>query len=130
MIELFQMLLSWQGILTLIVALYVIDDVFRLGLKPKVRKMVGRDDIFNKDPEIIALEQKLARLESNFQKLFTQHSSTQAPKRDWEPTPDQRYNWETRNPAPVTVRNETTGKTWQSWSDVEKRKKGGSEETI
>ena len=123
MIELFQMLLSWQGILTLIVALYVIDDVFRLGLKPKVRKMVGRDDIFNKDPEIIALEQELARLESNFQTLFAEYNSNKTPKKDWEK----------RNPAQEKIKqikHDGQGKTWQSWSDTEKLKAGGSKETM
>jgi len=115
MIELLQMLLSWQGILTLIIALYVVDDVFRLGLKPKVRKMVGRDDIFNKDPEIILIEQEIVRLE----RLIVQLSNEIAAGSNIPRKPKVE---KVSSPFLVSDRVKSIHhggqeKTWQSWSD-------------
>lgn len=62
MIELIQMLFSWSGILTLIIAIYVIDDVFCFGWKEKIRKKVVGDDILNNDPEILLLKQDIINL--------------------------------------------------------------------
>lgn len=140
MIELIQMLLSWNGILTLVVALYVIDDVFRLGWKTKVRKMVGRDDLFNKDPEIHALEREIERLEENFQTLFTrlnlisQANNLTVPKSGMTgPVPSSGHVDEGPHPLPNQderpvrqIHHDGQGKTWQSWSDKQK----GTTETM
>jgi hypothetical protein len=63
MLDLIEMLFSWNGILTLIVVIYVIDDVCALGIKPRVREWVGRKGVLNKDPDVVLLEQEIVRLE-------------------------------------------------------------------
>lgn len=126
MIELIQMLLSWNGILTLVVVLYVVDDVFRLGWKTKARRMFGREDIFNKDPELLLVEQELVRLEELIvelsKEIATGSNVPRKAKVERVSSPFVTHESGERAPIPVTVHNEKNGKSWQSWSDVERNK--------
>lgn len=43
--DLFGFLMSWPGLMTLIVLAYVVDDIFSMGWKEKVRGMLGQDEV-------------------------------------------------------------------------------------
>ena len=61
MLDLIGFAFSLPGLAVILVALYVVDDVFGLGWKKKVRELVGRDNLFH-DPEIDELRNELNTL--------------------------------------------------------------------
>lgn len=118
MLDLIQMLFSWNGILTLIIALYVIDDVFTLGLKPKVRTLVGRDNILNKDPDVILLEQEVVRLEQLIIALQQSNGTPAGASRPEVKSPFAQRNEVVNATAPPA--NSAPTKQWKSWAEKQK----------
>jgi hypothetical protein len=110
-LDLLEMLFSWSGLLTLIIIVYVIDDVAALGIKPRVRELIGRHGVLNKDPDVVLLEREFARLEKMIVELKS--TATVAPdiKKSSRPLAESK---EVKNPIPPTPAG--TQK-WTSWVD-------------
>lgn len=120
MLDLIKMLFSMEGILLLIVATYVIDDVCALGIKIRVRNAIGRQGVLNKDPDVVLLEQEIVRLEGLIVAIAAQAGSGSAVRAErlvaTEVASPFAQRDEVVNATPPPMVGSGT-KAWKSWAD-------------
>ena len=114
MFDLIKLLFSFEGILLLIVGLYVIDDVCGLGWKKMAREQIGRDKVFH-DPEIDGLRARIETLEThaNNSQIHVRATGARNPAEMPSP-PGQSAGAQPTVPQPP---NDAVNKGWKSWAD-------------